>query len=499
VPVESEISTEQLDVLVVGAGISGISAGWHLQDRCPGRSYAILEARGDLGGTWDLFRYPGIRSDSDMHTFGFRFRPWPEPKAIADGASIRRYLHDTAREFGIDRRIRYGHRAARAAWSWRDARWTVEVERTDGSTARIGCGFLLMCSGYYDYDRGHAPAFHGAARFRGRIVHPQHWPDDLDWTARRVVVIGSGATAVTLVPAMADRAAHVTMLQRSPSWVVSAPAEDPVERALRGRLPAWLLHGLVRWKNVLLTAVLFRLCRAFPGLAGRVLRALARRALPPGYDVATHFTPRYDPWLQRLCVVPDGDLFRAIGSGRASVVTGEIASFDETGLLLRSGEHLQADVVVTATGLELKFLGGLALAIDGAPLDPTRSLPYRGTMLSDVPNLAMVFGYTNASWTLRADLVCAYVCRLLNHMDRVGARWCVPRVRDPDIGTRPYVDLTSGYIRRASDRLPRQGDRAPWRAEQSYLREIRLLRFGRIPDPSLEFGGEAPPGGRASA
>jgi cation diffusion facilitator CzcD-associated flavoprotein CzcO len=485
------MTPEHLDVLVVGAGISGISAGWHLNHRCPGRSWAILEARTELGGTWSLFRYPGIRSDSDMFTFGFGFRPWPHDKGIADGATIMRYLRETAAEDGIDRKIRYGHRVTRIEWSSRDARWTVDVERAGAERLRMTCGFLLMASGYYDYDRGHDPEFAGRERFGGRIVHPQSWPADLDWTGKRVVVIGSGATAVTLVPALAERAAQVTMLQRSPTWILSLPAEDKVAKLLGRVLPPRARHALVRRKNVLLGAAIFRACRRWPDRVGARLLDWARRQLPPGYDVATHFTPRYGPWEQRLCLVPDGDFFRAIREGRASVVTDHVEAFDEAGIRLRSGARLDADLIVTATGLELKLLAGLKPIVDGEVVDPVKRLPYKGLMIADVPNLAMVFGYTNASWTLRADLVNDYVCRLLNRTAELGARWCVPRPRPGDEATEPFVDFSSGYFQRALERLPRQGAKAPWRAEQNYLLERRTLGRGALDDGAMRFEGGA--------
>jgi len=486
-PTDPVPAPEHLDVLIVGAGISGLSAGWHLRSRCPGKSFAILEARHELGGTWSLFRYPGIRSDSDMYTFGFGFRPWPGARSIADGDSIMRYLRDTARESGLDARIRYGHRVIGLAWSSADARWTVEVERAEGGHLTLTAGFVVMASGYYDYARGHDPAFPGRESFGGRIVHPQLWPADLDWTGKRVVVIGSGATAVTLVPAMAKAAAHVTMLQRSPTWIMALPGEDAFARVLGRVLPTRLRYAVVRAKNVLAARVLFAACRRWPDRVGAKLLDWARRQLPPGYDVERHFRPRYRPWEQRLCVVPDGDFFTAIRAGRASVATDHVEAFDATGIRLRSGEHLDADVIVTATGLELQLLSGVVPTVDGRPVALAAHLPYKGIMLSDVPNLAMVFGYTNASWTLRADLVAGWVCRVLNHMDRVGARRCVPRPRPDDVATDPFVDFSSGYFQRAADRLPKQGARAPWRADQDYLLERRTLGRDRLDDGVLRF------------
>jgi cation diffusion facilitator CzcD-associated flavoprotein CzcO len=474
--------------LQVPAGISGIDAGWHLKTRHPERSFAILEARDELGGTWSLFRYPGIRSDSDMYTFGFGWRPWPDARSIADGASIRKYLQDTVRDTGLEPHVRYGHKVTGIAWSSRDARWTVEVERAGARTA-LTCGFLLMCSGYYDYDRGHDPRFPGRERFRGRIVHPQFWPRDLDYAGKRVVVIGSGATAVTLVPSMAQEAAHVTMLQRSPTWILSLPAEDKVAKLLGRFLSPRARHAAVRAKNVRIGRAIYAACRRWPDKVAARLLDWSRRQLPEGYPVERDFKPRYNPWEQRLCLVPDGDFFRAIRQGRASVVTDHVEAFDETGIRLRSGAHLDADVIVTATGLELKLLAGLEPVVDGVRVAPASKLPYRGIMIADVPNLAMVFGYTNASWTLRADLVCDWVCRVLDAMDRKGARWAVPRPRPGDVATEPFVDFSSGYFQRAIDRLPKQGKAAPWRTEQNYLLERRTLGRETVDDGVLRFEG----------
>jgi len=479
---------EHLDVLIVGAGLSGVGAAWHLQDRHPGRSYAILEARGDLGGTWDLFRYPGIRSDSDMHTLGYRFRPWIADKSITDGASILDYVRDTARDAGIDEKIRFHHRVVRAEWSTRESRWTVEAERSDtGKTVRLTCDFLWTCSGYYRYDEGYAPEFEGVERFAGRVVHPQHWPEDLDYAGKRVVVIGSGATAMTLVPAMAEAAAHVTMLQRSPTYVISMPAVDPIARALRKRLPHKLVYALVRWKNVVLQTLFFQLSRRRPKLIKKLLRRQLERKLPAGYDVDTHFKPSYNPWDQRLCLVPDDDLFEAISSGRASVVTDRIERFAEGGIRLQSGSELEADVIVTATGLNLLFLGGMQLSVDGEDVDLPEAMTYRGMMLSGVPNLAFTVGYTNASWTLKADLTSEYVCRLLAHMDAGGHGKCVPELTDPTVTEQPLLDFTSGYVQRSLRHFPKQGSKEPWRLRQNYAFDIRTIRRGPIDDGALRF------------
>jgi monooxygenase len=483
-----DVSLEHVDVLIVGAGLSGVGAAWHLQDRHPGRSYAILEARDDLGGTWDLFRYPGIRSDSDMHTLGYRFRPWTADKAITDGASILDYVRETARDARIDGKIRFHHRVVRAEWSTPESRWTVEAERTDTrETVRLTCDFLWTCSGYFRYDQGYTPGFEGVERFAGRVVHPQHWPEDLDCAGRQVVVIGSGATAVTLVPSIAETAAHVTMLQRSPTYIVSLPAEDPIAKALRKRLPHKLVYLIVRWKNIVLQTLFFHLSRRRPKLMKKLLRRWLERELPAGYDIDTHFKPTYNPWDQRLCLVPDGDLFEAISSGRASVVTDRIERFTETGIRLESGTELEADAIVTATGLNLLFLGGMQLSVDGEDVDLPQSMTYKGMMLSGVPNFAFTVGYTNASWTLKADLVSEYVCRLLAHMDTHGHGKCVPEITDPSVVEQPLLDFTSGYVQRSLEHFPKQGSKEPWRLRQNYAFDIRTIRRRPIDDGTLRF------------
>ncbi len=484
-PAQEQGHQEHFDVVVVGAGLSGIGAGYHLQARCPGKSYVILESREAIGGTWDLFRYPGIRSDSDMYTLGYSFRPWTNAKSIADGPSILAYVRDTAREYGIDTHIRFNHRVTHASWSTPDARWTVEARRADGSTARFTCGFLLLCAGYYRYEAGYAPEFPGLENFKGRVVHPQLWAGDIDYAGKRVVVIGSGATAVTLVPELAKDAAHVTMLQRSPTYIVSRPSEDPIAHWLRAKLPARLAYLLTRAKNVTLGMWFYRLARRKPERVKQGILKLAQEALGPDFDMA-HLTPRYNPWDQRLCLVPDGDLFDALRAGRASIVTDEIEGFTEKGIRLKSGRMLDADLIVTATGLHMQPVGGMSLEVDGAPIDVAQKLTYKGMMYGDVPNLASVFGYTNASWTLKADLSCEYVCRLLNHMDRSGLRQCTPR-RDASVEEAPLFDFTSGYIQRAADRLPKQGARAPWRLHQNYARDLMALRYGKLEDGAMEF------------
>ena len=481
---------EEIDVIVVGAGLSGIDAGYHLKTRCPDRSFVLLESRLAIGGTWDLFRYPGIRSDSDMHTLGYGFRPWSGAKAIADGASIRRYIEDTAREHGVERHVRFDHRVTAAAWSTVEARWTVTVETPDG-VRQMACAFLFFCAGYYDYARGHAPSFAGADDFAGRIVHPQFWPADLKVEGRKVVVIGSGATAVTLVPELARRGAQVTMVQRSPTYVVSRPSQDRVADWLRQHLPARLAYRLTRLKNISLSMFFYRLARRRPAQVKRRIVGMVQEALGPDYDVTTHFTPRYNPWDQRICLVPDADLFAALRRGEASVATDTIDRFERDGVRLASGALLPADVIVTATGLKLQLLGGASLVVDGEPVDLSSRYNYKGMMFSGVPNLASCFGYTNASWTLKADLTCAYVCRLLNTLRRRGMRQATPAMGGVPVQPEPFLDFTSGYVQRARDMLPKQGHRAPWRVHQNYAKDLLALRFGSI-DAEMVFGNAAP-------
>ncbi|MCU1354431.1 MAG: dependent oxidoreductase [Acidimicrobiales bacterium] len=485
--VAAAVAIEHVDVLIIGGGLSGIGAACHLLERCPDKTFAVLEARGATGGTWDLFRYPGVRSDSDMFTLGYSFRPWEEPKAIADGDSIRTYIRDTARDHGVTDKIRLHHRVTKAAWSTADARWTVEVERADtGTSLTMTCGFLHSCSGYYRYDEGYTPDLPGLDRFTGTVVHPQLWPEDLDYADKQVVVIGSGATAVTLVPAMADRAAHVTMLQRSPGYVVAVPGADRIADVLRRRLPKKLAYAIVRWKNVLLTMLSYQLSRGRPELMKRIIRKSQQPLLPADFDHETHLAPTYNPWDQRLCLAPDGDFFASISEGRSSIVTDRIATFTEHGVLLVSGRELEADIIVTATGLNLQFLGGATLTVDGREIELSECVTYKGMMLCGVPNFAMTMGYTNASWTLKADLVCEYVCRLLRHLDERGCRQATPRAPDPALGTEPFLGLQAGYILRADREVPRQGTTPPWRLHQNYPRDVLLLRHGRIEDGALE-------------
>jgi monooxygenase len=479
---------EHLDVIVVGAGLSGVGAGYHLQIECPQKSYAILEARDRIGGTWDLFRYPGIRSDSDMYTLGYSFKPWSSDKSIADGPDILAYVRETAAENGIDKKIRFNHRVVRAEWSTEDQRWTLTVERTDtGDSVQLTCNFLLMCSGYYRYDEGYMPEFTGTERFRGQIVHPQFWSEDIEYEGKRVIVIGSGATAVTLVPALARKAAHVTMLQRSPSYIVSLPAEDPLARFARRMLPERAAYEVIRWKNVLMMMLSFQLSRRRPEMMKAVIRKGVERRLPPGYDIDTHFNPPYNPWDQRMCLVPDADLFEAIGTGRASIVTDRIKTFTESGIELESGGELEADLIVTATGLNMLLLGGIDAYVDGQRVEFSKTMTYKGMMVTGVPNAAFALGYTNASWTLKCDLTCEFVCRVLNHMDHHGYSECVPENRDPSVMPQPMIDFSSGYIQRSIQKFPKQGSKAPWRLYQNYARDVVSLRRSPIEDGALQF------------
>jgi monooxygenase len=482
------MATEHVDVLIVGAGLSGIGAAWHLNEKCPDKRYVILEGRASIGGTWDLFRYPGIRSDSDMFTLGYSFKPWTHEKSIAEGSTILNYIRQTASDNGIDRHIRYHHRVRHASWSSKDARWTVEVERGEtNDVVSLTCNFLFLCSGYYKYEEGYTPEFKGVDSFKGQIVHPQKWTQDIDYANKRVVVIGSGATAVTLVPEMAKTARHVTMLQRSPTYVVARPGSDDFAIRLRKRFGARFAYHAIRWRNVLFGMYFYQLCRRKPDRAKQLLLGGVRLALGKDYDVTTHFTPRYNPWQQRLCLVPDGDLFRSIREGRSSVVTNQIDTFTEKGIRLQDGSELEADMIVTATGLNLQVMGGMSLAVDGKAIEPSKLMSYKGMMYSDIPNLATATGYTNASWTLKCDLTCEYVCRLINHMDRHGYRTCVPRQTDPSVTEVPWLDFTSGYVQRSVAKFPKQGSKRPWKLYQNYALDIVSLRFGKIDDGIMQY------------
>ena len=471
------MSSTDFDVLIVGAGLSGIGAAVHLQQNCPNETYAILEGRDAIGGTWDLFRYPGIRSDSDMYTLGYRFKPWKSAKAIADGPSIRSYIRETATEHGINQHIRFGHKVTNAAWHSETARWTVTTNKST-----LTCRFLYMCSGYYNYGQGHRPTWEGEAEFKGQIIHPQFWPESLDYKGKRVVVIGSGATAVTLVPAMADTAAHVTMLQRSPTWMVSRPGSDAIANALKAILPAQMAYDIVRWKNVTLGQYFYKQTRSNPGKVRELLLKRLAKLLPADYDLETHFTPGYNPWDQRLCLVPDADLFNAITAGKAEIVTDQIAKFEAGGIRLHNGKLLEADIIVTATGLKLEALGGMTVTVDGETRRTADALAYKGMMLSGIPNLAQSFGYINASWTLRSDLIADYVCRLLKHMRKTGVDIATPTPAADVVPERLAMDLQSGYVQRGADALPRSGNRAPWMVTADYKYDRKELMEGPVTD-----------------
>ncbi len=480
--------TEHVDVLIVGAGLSGIAAAYYLQQRCPGMSWTIVEGRAAIGGTWDLFRYPGVRSDSDMYTLGYRFRPWTGDKAIADGPAILQYIKDTAHEFGIDRKIRFQHRVCQVSWSSTTAKWTVDIQRGgDEARLQISCSFLFMCTGYYRYDQGYTPEWQGRERFKGEIVHPQQWREDLQYTGARIVVIGSGATAVTLAPALAEHANHVTMLQRSPTYIVSAPSRDPASMWLYQHLPLRLAAWLARWRLILRSMFYYHMARSKPTETRRAMLQGVRHALGNEYDVERHFAPRYNPWDQRVCLVPDADLFRAIKAGKASIVTEQIDRFVEDGILLQTGEVLRADIIVTATGLEMKIMSGVQIRVDGELVELGDTLSYKGMMYSNVPNLASAFGYTNASWTLKAELICEYVCRLLNYMERRNYAQCMPRLKRNEAQTEAYIDFTSGYVQRALDSLPKQGKQRPWKVYQNYLKDLLMMRLVPLNDGVMEF------------
>ncbi|OBA71705.1 FAD-containing monooxygenase EthA [Mycobacterium sp. 1554424.7] len=479
---------EQVDVLIVGAGISGIGAAYYLKREVPAKSFVILEARGSTGGTWDLFRYPGIRSDSDLQTFGYEFKPWRDEDSIASAEKVLAYLRESAAENGIDEHIRVNHKVVGAAWSTDEARWLVDVDRTDTNVrVQISANWIFCAGGYYRYDEGYTPHFEGRDRYKGQIVHPQHWPEDLDYAGKKVVVIGSGATAVTLVPAMAEAADHVTMLQRSPTYILPVPAKDAVANALQKVLGAERGFAAARRKNIAQQQFIWRACQRYPRAARKVLRHLNAKQLPDGYPVDVHFNPTYNPWDQRLCAVPDGDLFAAIRNGSASVVTDRILGFTETGIQLASGQHLEADIIVTATGLNLQLFGGMSLIVDGESVSLPHTVAYKGMMLSGVPNFAFAIGYTNSSWTLKVGLLCEHFCRLLEHMDAQGYDACRAEVSDPDMLTRPLLDFGAGYVKRSLEQLPRQGTGAAWSMSKDYWADVQLLRRESVIDPHLRF------------
>lgn len=485
------MSQEYFDVLIIGAGLSGIGAAVHLQKDSPNKSYAILEGRQAIGGTWDLFRYPGIRSDSDMYTLGYNFKPWTQAKGIADGKDIREYICETAQEHNIEKHIRFGHKVLSSSWSSETARWTVKVQliNKDGSAGEVRqyqCNFVLCCTGYYNYDQGYEPKFAGSENFKGDIIHPQKWDENYDYSGKKVVVIGSGATAVTLVPAMTDKAEHVTMLQRSPSYVMTLPQDDPMVNGLRKVLPESWVYRITRTRNIAFASMMYNYCKKFPNSARRLIQKLVKKQVGEDFDMK-HFTPKYNPWDERLCAVPDGDMFKVLRQGKASVVTDHIDHFSETGIKLKSGEELEADIIITATGLDVQLFGKMELFVDGQPFDAHDKMVYRGVLLEDLPNAGMVFGYTNASWTLKADLITEWMCRLLNHMDDQGKQIVMPHNFDSSIEHRPFVDMQSGYVQRAMDRAPQQGSKLPWKLYQNYALDLATLRFGKVNDDSLVF------------
>jgi monooxygenase len=481
------------DVLIVGAGLSGIGAAAHLTMQCPHKRYAIIEQRADMGGTWDLFRYPGIRSDSDMHTLGYRFKPWLHEKTIADGPAIWDYVHETADEYGIRPNIRFRQRVLSADWSSETARWTITARHEDsGEEHRYTANFLFMAAGYYDYDRGYRPDFPGEESFTGQILHPQHWPEKLDYSGKKVVVIGSGATAVTIVPVMARSAAKVVMLQRTPTWMVSRPAIDPFSKFMRKILPEKLAYDVTRFKNIWWQRIVYNKARKDPAKIGEQLLEMAKKELPPHIDIDKHFTPPYGPWEQRLCLIPDSDMYKAVSDGSAEIVTDHIERFTPGGILLKSGRDLEADIIVTATGLNLVTLGKTAISVDGKATTTAEHFNYKGVMFSDIPNLASVFGYINASWTLKTDIVADYVCRLLKVMDAKGATIANPKLGPTNMPRLPFVtDFSSGYFARAFDNLPANGDRHPWRVLQDYHAEKKILTQDPVDDGTLVFSNPA--------
>jgi cation diffusion facilitator CzcD-associated flavoprotein CzcO len=480
------------DMIIIGAGLSGIGAACHLQLKHPNKSYKIIESRERMGGTWDLFRYPGVRSDSDMHTLGYSFKPWLRAKAIADGPAIRDYIKESAAEFGVDQHIQYQRKVVAASWDSATAKWTLTLENTGGAdetaaeSETLTCNFIYSCTGYYRYDQGFTPDFPDADQFKGQIVHPQLWPEDLDYSGKRVIVIGSGATAITLVPSLAKTASHVTMLQRSPTYVLSRPDEDAMSQKLRRWFPEQLAYDLTRWKNVTAQAILFQLSRRFPNYVKKLIRKVVHGWMGDDFDIDTHFNPSYKPWDQRLCLVPNGDLFRSLRKGTSSIVTDHIERFTENGIQLKSGEVLEADIIITATGLELLLLGGLKLEVDGVETKVSDSLTYKGMMFSGIPNLALAAGYTNASWTLKCDLTSNYVCRLISYMDKHQYQYCVAN-NDPSVKRLQFLDLASGYVDRAIDQFPKQGDKSPWKLHQNYLLDIMNLRMGSVRDKAMGF------------
>lgn len=488
------MASKHVDVLIIGAGLSGIGAAYHLKTKCPDKSYALLERRQAIGGTWDLFRYPGIRSDSDMYTLGYNFKPWTDPKIIADGHSIRDYIQQTARENGIDKKINFGRKVLSAAWSSDKAQWAVDVlNEATGENESWSASFVISCTGYYNYDAGYRPEFPGEKKFKGTVIHPQHWPENLDYSGKKVVVIGSGATAVTLVPAMTDKAAHVTMLQRSPTYVASVPQNDVISQAMRRFLPEMAVYRMGRTRNVGLQMAIYNLAKSKPKVVRRLLLQQVKAQVGADFDMK-HFTPTYNPWDERLCAVPNGDLFKVLRKGKASVVTDHIDTFTAKGIKLKSGEELEADIIITATGLDLQMLGGMALTVDGAPYEVSKAMNYKGVMFQDLPNFGMMFGYTNASWTLKSDISSEFLCRVIRHMDKNGLRQCMPHNSDPSVAQEDFVAMRSGYLQRALSKLPRQGNKAPWKVYMNYAMDLAVLRYKSVDDGVLSFSNPVPAG-----
>ncbi|MEK9711491.1 MAG: NAD(P)/FAD-dependent oxidoreductase [Thalassolituus sp.] len=480
------MATEHFDVLIAGAGLSGIGVACHLSEKCPDKSVAILEARDAIGGTWDLFRYPGIRSDSDMFTLGYRFKPWTSDKGIADGGDIRDYIRNAAQEHGVDKKIRFGHKVTNANWSTKDKLWTITAQVGD-ETRVYTSKYIVGCTGYYDYDEGFTPEFDGRDDFKGQIIHPQFWPEDLDYTGKKVVVIGSGATAVTLIPSMSREVEKITMLQRSPTYIVPVPSKDKLAIRLRKFLPESFVYTIIRSRNIMLTMAFYNYCKRFPQKARDFIFNFNKKILPKDFDMS-HFTPKYNPWDERLCAVPGGDLYKAIHKGKADVVTDHIDRFVDNGILLKSGKTLEADIIITATGLKVVVLGKINVTMDGQPFNVTDKMSYRGVMFEGVPNAAMVFGYTNSSWTLKADLIADYFCRVIQHMDKKGYDSVIPVNRDPAMPKKSFIDLSSGYISRVKDQLPKQGTRGAWKLHQNYFRDYLSLRLSSISAKELEYG-----------
>lgn len=482
------MNRNHFDIIIIGAGLSGIGAACHFSKNCPDKSYTVFEARDKIGGTWDLFKYPGIRSDSDMHTFSYRFKPWTHHKSISDASTILQYLEETVEEYQLNDKINFNHQMTAVSWSSQQKEWTVHgTDKITAQAVQARCNFLMLCTGYYDYEKGYTPAFKGLDNYQGQFVHPQKWTPDIQYENKEVIVIGSGATAVTLIPAMVEKAMHISMLQRSPSYMISRPLHDPFARIVHRMLPGKLAHFLSRWKNILLSMYLYRVARKYPEKTAEYIQDQVRKELPSNYDLDTHFSPNYKPWDERLCVIPDNDLFQAIKSGKCTMLTDHIDRFTADGILLQSGEEIKADLIISATGLVLKMAGGMKITVDGEEQHFSQLLNYKGLMIENIPNMAAIIGYTNASWTLKADLVCDYVCRLLKYMNENDYIYCTPKTAEKDMVKRPVIDFSSGYIQRGIDVLPKQGDQFPWRLHQNYVKDMIMLKYRKLDDNYLEF------------